>query len=393
MSPPSYDDLPPPPYVLGDVVPLYTKLAAALGSAPTDSYVASDGLNGSLTEPEKKTSVPVSGEIVARAPRATVGDGEALIIGDVPDRAPPSRTVLMTHTETYTNAAGEHSHVVAWVWLEDGRIYYGKRAAPGLYDGAGPSPTPSPASCVDGQVIPRMKEGYHKAPPAALGATVSRLAGRDSGPDLCARDPSSSLSSVGLDEHEIEMYERLVSHPHPNITQYYGVSTYDDEYITGIRVSPSKLTLKETLLDWPFMRLGRIERGVYAGIAHLHSQSIRHNSLSLSSVRINDNGDAIIADLRFATFIDPEADVDVPPVGGGLKGWLRRRRDPDCVAARKLMREARTLRLYAMGRFVYWKAWSAVQSVLGGLKASAADTHHPGRATRNPSLLVLDSSV
>ncbi|VDB95719.1 unnamed protein product [Peniophora sp. CBMAI 1063] len=388
MSPPSYDDI-PPPYVLGDVVPSYTKHLAGSDNTPDCTSSPSYGLAYTSLKANKSGFTSTTSATVTSSPPAAAADGEA-IVNVAPDRAPTSRTVLMTHTETYTDRVGEHSHAVAWLWLENGRVYYGRHAAPGLYNEAGPSPLTMLVACVDGQVLPHMKQSYHRASPEVLGVSLSRLAGRDTGPALCSHNPSSSPSSVKLDEHEIEMYERLWGHPHPNVTQYHGVSAVDDEYITGIQVSASKLTLQDALLDWPFMRLGSIERGLYAGIAHLHSHGICHNNLNLSSVRMSDAGGAILADLRFATVINTDGSIDVPSVGGGLKGWLLRRHDPDYTAARHLMREARTLRLYAAGRFVYWKAWGVVRAVLSGLKGFAINIRRLGRTVRDPLLLVLD---
>ncbi|KAG6261673.1 hypothetical protein E4U48_007618 [Claviceps purpurea] len=95
--------------------------------------------------------------------------------------------------------------------------------------------------------------------------------------------------------HEVEAYELLKRHPHPNIVEYRGCVVRDDR-ITGICLAKYKMTLSERMADsTPFdkdMFLDGIERG----IRHLHSLGIVHNDINPANIMLDELDCPIIID-------------------------------------------------------------------------------------------------
>ncbi|KAJ1946722.1 hypothetical protein GGF37_000977 [Kickxella alabastrina] len=79
---------------------------------------------------------------------------------------------------------------------------------------------------------------------------------------------------------EIEVYEKLLEHPHPNICQYYGCIV-DDGLIIGIALEVCEKTLHECS-EWP--ALG----GIQDAVRHIHSLGFVHGDLSPHNIMIKD---------------------------------------------------------------------------------------------------------
>ncbi|KAG6201916.1 hypothetical protein E4U35_005561 [Claviceps purpurea] len=95
--------------------------------------------------------------------------------------------------------------------------------------------------------------------------------------------------------HEIEGYELLRRHPHPNIVEYRGC-VVQDGHITGICLAKYKMNLDERMADsTPFDKDLFLE-GIERGIRHLHSLGIVHNDLSPDNVMLDEQDRPIIID-------------------------------------------------------------------------------------------------
>ncbi|KAG6151352.1 hypothetical protein E4U23_002438 [Claviceps purpurea] len=100
----------------------------------------------------------------------------------------------------------------------------------------------------------------------------------------------------GLVLHEIEAYELLRQHPHPNIAQYRGCIVSDGR-ITGLCFANYSMTLQQRMeVSTPFDKELCLE-GIERGIRHLHSLSIVHNDIKPKNIMLDETDCPIIIDL------------------------------------------------------------------------------------------------
>ncbi|KAG6229009.1 hypothetical protein E4U25_007502 [Claviceps purpurea] len=95
--------------------------------------------------------------------------------------------------------------------------------------------------------------------------------------------------------HEIEGYELLRRHPHPNIVEYRGCVVRDGR-ITGICLAKYKMNLYERIEDSTPLNKDLFLAGIERGIRHLHSLGIVHNDLSPDNVMLDELDRPVIID-------------------------------------------------------------------------------------------------
>ncbi|KAG6043558.1 hypothetical protein E4U39_004385 [Claviceps sp. Clav50 group G5] len=100
----------------------------------------------------------------------------------------------------------------------------------------------------------------------------------------------------GLVLHEIEAYELLRQHPHPNIAQYRGCVVSDGR-ITGLCFANYTMTLQQRMeVSTPFDKELCLE-GIKRGVRHLHSLGIVHNDIKPNNIMLDEMDRPIIIDL------------------------------------------------------------------------------------------------
>ncbi|KAG6092721.1 hypothetical protein E4U30_005092 [Claviceps sp. LM220 group G6] len=103
------------------------------------------------------------------------------------------------------------------------------------------------------------------------------------------------MSHSDLVLHEIEAYELLRRHPHPNIVEYRGCIVSDDR-IPGICLAKYEMTLRQRMkVSTPFDK-DRCLEGIERGIRHLHSLGIVHNDLKPDNVMLDELDRPVIID-------------------------------------------------------------------------------------------------
>ncbi|KAG6310199.1 hypothetical protein E4U44_005810 [Claviceps purpurea] len=96
--------------------------------------------------------------------------------------------------------------------------------------------------------------------------------------------------------HEIEAYELLRRHPHPNIVQYRGC-VVSDSRITGICLAKYIMTLDERMEDGTPFDKDLFLEGIERGIRHLHSLGIVHNDINPTNIMLDELNCPVIIDL------------------------------------------------------------------------------------------------
>ncbi|KAG6297780.1 hypothetical protein E4U45_005396 [Claviceps purpurea] len=95
--------------------------------------------------------------------------------------------------------------------------------------------------------------------------------------------------------HEIEAYELLRRHPHPNIVQYRGC-VVSDSRITGICLAKYIMTLDERMEDGTPFDKDLFLEGIERGIRHLHSLGIVHNDINPTNIMLDELNCPVIID-------------------------------------------------------------------------------------------------
>ncbi|KAG6287243.1 hypothetical protein E4U45_008124 [Claviceps purpurea] len=114
--------------------------------------------------------------------------------------------------------------------------------------------------------------------------------------------------------HEIEAYELLRKHPHPNIVDYRGCVVIDGR-ISGLCLAKYKMTLGERMrLGTPFDKDICLE-GIERGICHLHSLGIVHNDIKPDNIMLDELDRPVIIDFDTGR---QEGDIGFQP---GTPDW------------------------------------------------------------------------
>ncbi|KAG6203173.1 hypothetical protein E4U35_004584 [Claviceps purpurea] len=142
-------------------------------------------------------------------------------------------------------------------------------------------------------VWPRYSARLLRAPsPVPQGSYVkeTNLGSHEECPDGMEELPLSDLVL-----HEIEAYELLRRHPHPNIVEYRGCVVSDGR-ITGICLAKYKMTLSERMkASIPFDK-DRCLEGIERGIRHLHSLGVIHNDIKPNNIMLDELDRPVIID-------------------------------------------------------------------------------------------------
>ncbi|KAG6094461.1 hypothetical protein E4U30_003335 [Claviceps sp. LM220 group G6] len=89
-----------------------------------------------------------------------------------------------------------------------------------------------------------------------------------------------------LAAHEIEAFELLRQHPHPNIVEYRGCVVSDGR-ISGICLAKLEMSLYKRMQDSTPFDKGLFFEGIERGIRHLHSLGIVHNDINPKTIMLD----------------------------------------------------------------------------------------------------------
>ncbi|KAG6055616.1 hypothetical protein E4U17_002846 [Claviceps sp. LM77 group G4] len=108
------------------------------------------------------------------------------------------------------------------------------------------------------------------------------------------RTPNAEpLSNLVL--HEIEAYELLREHPHPNIVDYRGCVVMDGR-IKGLCLAKYKMTLRNRMDESTALDKDLCIEGIERGVRHLHSLGIVHNDINPTNIMLDELDNPIIID-------------------------------------------------------------------------------------------------
>ncbi|KZF26417.1 kinase-like protein [Xylona heveae TC161] len=113
--------------------------------------------------------------------------------------------------------------------------------------------------------------------------------------------------------HEVEAYELLKCHPHPNISFYGGCQSTNGR-VSGICMKRYTSTLAQKVNPGHFCKANFLTSdvrasvdsdaakawlaGILAGIHHLHSLGIVHNDITPSNIMFDEDGTAVLIDFE-----------------------------------------------------------------------------------------------
>ncbi|KAG6220839.1 hypothetical protein E4U26_006369 [Claviceps purpurea] len=108
------------------------------------------------------------------------------------------------------------------------------------------------------------------------------------------RTPNAEpLSNLVL--HEIEAYELLRKHPHPNIVDYRGCVVVDGR-IKGLCLAKYKMTLRKRMDEGTAFDKGLCLECIERGVRHLHSLGIVHNDINPANIMFDELDRPVIID-------------------------------------------------------------------------------------------------
>jgi serine/threonine protein kinase len=128
---------------------------------------------------------------------------------------------------------------------------------------------------------------------------------------ICYDRVRSSGNPYRIAQHllqEINVYEVLRQHPHPNVATYLGCEVQEESYITGICLIRYPETLMKRVNPRGHMKRAfkydpktlkdreKVLHGIKSGISHLHSLGLVFNDLNPSNIMLLDDDTPIIVD-------------------------------------------------------------------------------------------------
>ncbi|KAK0743842.1 kinase-like domain-containing protein [Schizothecium vesticola] len=111
-------------------------------------------------------------------------------------------------------------------------------------------------------------------------------------PNLLEHGETTNCCTVLL--QEVEIYEALRQHPHPNIARYHGCYVGENGGFRGIYLQRYSATLKQRKPAVSEKEKRRLVRGIRDCVAHLHSLGLVHNDLNPSNVMVEGDVAVII---------------------------------------------------------------------------------------------------
>ncbi|KAF2799822.1 serine/threonine-protein kinase-like protein [Melanomma pulvis-pyrius CBS 109.77] len=191
---------------------------------------------------------------------------------------------LHVYGESFTTRDGETKFKSTFVsFLDDDAVaYFGE--------------TPVKSSCLTPEVLreclkPIPDEMIYPEPPTDVTEFSSPITGSlyIKRPDLKSWDDFEGTDFLlRLFLGEIETWELLRRHPHPNIVRYHGC-TVNRGRITGIVLDQYPTTLEERLKASPrAFNKDLVLEGTESAVAHLHSLGLAHNDLSPVNIMLDE---------------------------------------------------------------------------------------------------------
>nr|POE93454.1 serine/threonine-protein kinase ppk4 [Quercus suber] len=192
--------------------------------------------------------------------------------------------------DVWTEPDGHYLSVTAFV---DGKTYAGKleKESADTVDDVeiAESLQLVPPSCIH----PRFPPNFQRAPPFNLAEHFLK------GPSFVADDcqPGTTVVAENL-LREASIFERLQTHPHPNIVPYYGC-VLEDIRITHLCLKRCVCNLLEYAGKGELLSEAdkyALEDGIEAGIRHLHSLGLAHNDINPTNICIDLDQKPVIID-------------------------------------------------------------------------------------------------
>ncbi|KPM44108.1 hypothetical protein AK830_g2488 [Neonectria ditissima] len=135
---------------------------------------------------------------------------------------------------------------------------------------------------------------------------------------------------------EVDAFQRLEQHPHPNISKYHG-SVLRSDRVVGIVMDRYPITLADRILEekpkvFPWDKcLQEIE----SGIKHLHSLGLAHNDLNPNNVMLDDSDVAYLIDMGSCRPFGGDL-ITAGTVGWVDEGFTKSAPEHDEVGLRKI---------------------------------------------------------
>ncbi|KAF1982243.1 kinase-like protein [Aulographum hederae CBS 113979] len=189
-------------------------------------------------------------------------------------------------------------------------------------------------------VIPIPKDAYQPLATASITRAPKQL------PDDChiKRPNVSSYDLIRLSDQpnqiaqwvmqEVDIYEILKHHPHPNIVHYLGCEIDEEDYVSGIwltkypesslqRVNPGSFNKRALKFDPATLKDRRkVLDGVESGIRHLHSFGLAHNDINPANIMLFEDDTPVIID-----FGSCRRDGESTKEAGGTYEWYDEERE------------------------------------------------------------------
>ncbi|KAL9605083.1 MAG: hypothetical protein Q9219_000017 [cf. Caloplaca sp. 3 TL-2023] len=217
-----------------------------------------------------------------------VGSNYDNILAKEPSLQPQNLEVSEFH-EAWKEEAGDLSFSHTKIILQHARQYYYATTPSRIskatdIDLSGLKVHPIPAS----HIWPTFSESLTLAPdPLPRNHYIKR-------PSLIHYDDTpASVEFKDILRHEAEIYELLMTSPHPNVGQYMGCIVHDGR-IVGLCLEKYDSTLLESTEQDPNLDRESCWMQIQAGIQHIHSLGLVHGDLNPMNIMMRGNTAVII---------------------------------------------------------------------------------------------------